>query len=113
MLAGNYLIIISILFMYGYLVILTVAPELYINTVPLPTKRLKSTVRLSSDKIEITAFRKRTKGTDALGYFLFLLTNLRLPLISSSLRLSSCFMMLSYSSLVNPFSSGYLALSII
>lgn len=55
--------------MDGYLVILTVAPELYINTVPLPTKRLKSTVRLSSDKIEITAFRKQQRA--------------RMPLLSS------------------------------
>ncbi len=91
--------------MDGYLVILTVAPDLYISTVPLPTKRLKSTVRLSSDKVGIGTFSKRT--------YLFLLTNRRLPLISSSFRLSSCFMMLSYSSLVKPFSSGYLALSII
>ncbi len=62
MLAGNYLIIISILFMYGYLVILTVAPELYINTVPLPTKRLKSTVRLSSDRVGIGAFKKQQRA---------------------------------------------------
>lgn len=52
-------IIISVLFMNGYLVILTVAPKLYINTVSLSTKRLKFAVRLSSDQIGITAFRKQ------------------------------------------------------
>ncbi len=48
--------------MDGYLVILTVAPDLYISTVPLPTKLLKSAVRLSSDKVGISAFRKQQRA---------------------------------------------------
>lgn len=59
-------IIISVLFMNGYLVILTVAPKLYINTVSLSIKRLKSHRSAIFGSNWDCSFQKTTKGTDAL-----------------------------------------------